>query len=508
MKILCTLAALAAAGFAQISPSAMPRIGSVDERFQSFNIEMVEVIGGRFWRPYSEIGKILAAPAAPGGPVGMDPNLYMQRPPINLANPRLRKLAAALGPAYVRVSGTWANSVYFGDTSKPPEGFGGVLTHAQWKGVVDFSHAVDAKIVTSVATSAGVRDASGLWTSAQAQAFFDYTKSIGGSIYAAEFMNEPTFAAMGGAPAGYDAAAYGRDLAVFNPFMKHSAPETKILGPGSVGEGVSLTPPALASRMLKSEDLLTKGGADFDAFSYHFYGAVSKRCGGMGAAGQTTSDAALTSEWLTRTDRVEAFYAGLRDKFAPGKPLWLSETGDAACGGNPWGATFLDSFRYLHQLGSLAKRGVTVVTHNTLAASDYGLIDEKTLDPRPNYWSALVWRRLMGTTVLDAGAQPSENVYLYAHCLRGKPGGVALLAINADRAAAAALDVPMKSERYTLTARNLEDSRVQLNGKDLQLSGDDVPALKGASTKGGKLTLAPASITFLAIPLANNPSCR
>ncbi len=503
MKIPITLAALAAAGVAQISPSTMPRIGSVDERFQSFNIEMVEVTGGRFWRPYSEVGSILNAPPAPGGPVGLDPNLYMQRPPIDLASPRLRKLAAALGPAYVRVSGTWANSTYFGDAPKPPEGFGGVLTHAQWKGVVDFSRAVDARIVTSVATGAGVRDASGLWTPAQAQAFFDYTKSVGGSIAASEFMNEPTFAAMGGAPKGYDAAAYGRDLTVFNAFIKKSEPATKILGPGSVGEGVSLGPPGLASRMIKSEDLLAKGGTDFDAFSYHFYGAVSKRC-----AGPMTPDDALTAEWLTRTDRVEAFYAGLRDKFAPGKPLWLTETGDAACGGNPWGATFLDSFRYLHQLGSLARRGVQVVAHNTLDASDYGLIDEKTLAPRPNYWSALVWRRLMGVTVLDAGAQPSENVYVYAHCLRGSKGGVALLAINADRTAAAALDVPMRSDRYTLTARNLEDSRVQLNGKDLQLAGDDVPALKGAPEKAGALKLAPASITFLAIPSANNPSCR
>jgi heparanase len=47
-----------------------------------------------------------------------------------------------------------------------------------------------------------------------------YTKSIGGKIAAAEFMNEPTLAGMGGAPVGYDARAYGRDLAVFHSFMK------------------------------------------------------------------------------------------------------------------------------------------------------------------------------------------------------------------------------------------------------------------------------------------------
>ena len=49
-------------------------------------------------------------------------------------------------------------------------------------------------------------------------------------------MNEPNFAAMGGAPAGYDAAAYGRDFKVFRAFAKETAPDMLILGPGSVGE--------------------------------------------------------------------------------------------------------------------------------------------------------------------------------------------------------------------------------------------------------------------------------
>ena len=35
-----------------LAPSTMPRIGSVSERYQSYNVEMVEVTGGRFWKPY------------------------------------------------------------------------------------------------------------------------------------------------------------------------------------------------------------------------------------------------------------------------------------------------------------------------------------------------------------------------------------------------------------------------------------------------------------------------
>jgi len=123
----------------------------------------------------------------------------------------------------------------------------------------------------------------------------------------------------------------------------------------------------------------------FDAFYYHFYGAVSNRCASIGEDATTTPGAALSAEWLSRTDTAEAFYQGLRGRFEPGKPLWVTETADAACGGNPWASTFLDSFRYLNQLGSLAKRGVQVVIHNTPASSDYGLVDENSLAPRPDY---------------------------------------------------------------------------------------------------------------------------
>src|SRR5271170_7181595 len=93
----------------RIDAASLRRIGTVDERFQSYNIEMVEVIGGRFWKPYRDIDALLKTQSSiaqsnkgtAGAPAGMDPNLYQQRPPIDLTNPRLRKLAAGLGPAYV-----------------------------------------------------------------------------------------------------------------------------------------------------------------------------------------------------------------------------------------------------------------------------------------------------------------------------------------------------------------------------------------------------------------------
>ena len=179
----------------RLNPATMRKLGTVDPRYVSYNIEMVEVTGGRFWKPYAATeNEPASTPSNPNQQVGINPNLFQYRPPIHLDNPRLRKLATALGPAYVRVSGTWANTTYFQNDDdpprqKPPSGFNGVLTRAEWKGVVDFARAVDDKIVTSVAISQGTRNAQGVWTSDQARALFDYTKSIGGSIAASEFMN-------------------------------------------------------------------------------------------------------------------------------------------------------------------------------------------------------------------------------------------------------------------------------------------------------------------------------
>jgi hypothetical protein len=44
-------------------------------------------------------------------------------------------------------------------------------------------------------------------------------------------MNEPTYAAIGGAPKGYVAAAYGRDVQIFHVFLRKIAPDTLSLAP-------------------------------------------------------------------------------------------------------------------------------------------------------------------------------------------------------------------------------------------------------------------------------------
>jgi hypothetical protein len=470
-----------------IAPSRMTTIGTIDARFQSYNIEMVEVTGGRFWKPYAQ--------------GDMQRDRYSDRPPIDLANPRLRKLAAALAPAYMRVSGTWANATYFADgdtgSTTPPPGFNTLLSRTQWRGVVDFARAADAEIVTSFAISPGSRDAKGAWSPDQAQRLIDATRALGGRIAAAEFMNEPTLAANNGAPPGYDANAYGRDVEIFRAWIRRASPETLILGPGSIGDSA-----APSGSGIRTRDLLAASGLRLDRVSYHHYNTLSPRCGVHDNPAR-----ALSEHWLARTDATLAIYRTLRDAYEPGKAIWLTETADAACGGNPWDARFLDTFRYLDQLGRLARAGVQVVMHNTLAASDYGLLDEGTFRPRPNYWAALLWHRLMGTIVLDTAATSTPGLHVYAHCHPATEGTVSVLLINMSPNTSRVVTLASAAERYTLRADRLQSATVRLNGDALELAADDeLPRLAARAASSGRLRLPPASITFLVMPDA--AACR
>ena len=473
--------------------SALAKLGTVDERYQSYNVEMVEVTGGRFWAPY-------------GGPKG---ELHRMRPPLDLSAPRIRALAKPLGPVYMRVSGTWANSTYLPLEGEKvdgvPTGFQQVLTRDQWRGVIDFAKAIDAKIVTSFPASEGARAPDGSWTTEQAQRIIDLTREAGGSIYGAELFNEPSVPPFGGFPKGYSASDFTRDFRIFHEWARKAAPEMKLTGPGGASEGTMLkhTPENEARGFLGSEALLKNNPGRLDIFSYHFYGAASVRCGSSPTGSKET---ALTAEWLDLAVTDHNFYAALRDKYEPGKPIWLNETAQAACGGSPWASTFLDSFRYLNQLGALAQKGVQVVAHNTLAASDYALIDYDTMMPRPNYWAAVLWAKNMGSTVLASPSSSSPDVRIYAHCLKGQKGGVGLVAMNIGTAPQS-LNLREGAQTWVMTAAPLDSGKVNVNGQSPAV--DDNGNISGLDSKeiAATLSLPQYAIAFMAVKGAKNPAC-
>jgi len=477
--------------------SSLARVGEVDDRFLSYNVEMVEVTGGRFWRPYGASGS----------------DRYEYRPPLDLSDSKLRRLAAALGPTYVRVSGTWANATWFADSDKAPQkapaGFDTVLTRQQWRGVVDFVKAVDGKIITSVATSPGTRNARGEWQPDTAARLFSYTRSIGGSIAATEFANEPNMLWLTQPPAGYTGEAYRQDYARFAGWLRQSSPGTALLAPGvaELGEPTRTIARRNKSRqILEADELISANSPRPDAFSFHFYGGGSVRCGG-GALGMTLQNA-LSPQWLDSVDPAIARVAALRDQVAPGVPLWNTESAESSCGGNPWAATFADSFRFVDTLGRSARQGVRVYIHNTLSASDYALLDEHGNVPRPNYWAAVLWKRTMGTTVLAPPTAPDQNLRIYAHCSAQGRGGVSLAAINIGDGPLT-LPVGAKARAWVLqsTGSSVDSKVIQINGRQPQ--ADDAGQLHGLDsvTVSHSLSVPAKSIAFVTVDDARNAAC-
>jgi len=215
--------------------------------------------------------------------------------------------------------------------------------------------------------------------------------------------------------------------------------------------------------------------------------------------------------------------------YTGGAPLWAGETA-AANGGGRSGITdtFIDSFWYLDQLGSLAARNVSVFLRQSLLASEgYPMIElveqEGTRSgwyvtpfPLPDYFVAVLHKRLMGSRVLNATSNV-PSLRLYAHC--GNSGGVAVSFVNLARfPVTLSLPPPLAYSpmvNYTLTpgqpiqdaASPLQSKSVRLNGKTLALqsmNGTAVPALPtldGQRSTVGALVLLPGrSLGFLDFP--------
>lgn len=496
------------AQFVKLDPAALKALRTIDERLVSYNVEMTEVTGGTFWKAYTE--------AQVDGTEPFDQildwrnmgNLQQWYDPIDTTNPRLIRLAKELGTAWVRVSGTWANKTYYdfdGHTGgKVPEGYQNLLTKQQWLNLLDFVRAIDGKLLVSVANCPGTHAADEPWPTEQAELLFRTSQEYGVPIAAAEFTNEPNMMVMSGLPQGYTAEDHARDHDIFARWLKENYPDCLMVGPCTCGDvamfGEMSTGGGIASalKMVTTEELLGDYEKRLDVFSYHYYNGVSERGAAMG--GHWPYEAALSEKYLCVAANCARQYLNRRDTYCPGGQMWVTESGDAGCGGNTWASTFVDVFRTLNELGEFATVTDGIVFHNTLASSDYGFLKHGTFEPRPNYFAVLLWNRLMGQTVYATGEEIREGAHVYAHSRKDGKEGVVYLIIN-NSEDVTTVDLPVNAVRYTLSGNGKLRSRTMLlNGRELVLGeNDQLPDLSGLEQPAGKVELAPQTCTFLVV---------
>jgi hypothetical protein len=339
----------------------------------------------------------------------------------------------------------------------------------------------------------------------QAELLFRTSKEYGVPISAAEFTNEPNLIALSGLPKGYTAADHARDHDLFGAWLKENYPECLFVGPCTVGDinlfgalegaGGGM---AAGFEMVTTEQLLGDYKSKMDVFSYHYYNGVSERGAAMG--GHWPYEAALTEQYLAVAANCARQYVDRRNKYVPGGEMWVTESGDAGCGGNTWASTYTDVPRTLNELGEFATVTNGVIFHNTLASSDYGYLKHGSFEPRPNYFAVLLWNRLMGKTVYASGEMIREGAHVYAHSRKdGKAGYVYLVINNSTETTTVAL--PKEAQVYALTGNGKLRSRTMLlNGKELVLGEDDaLPALEGVCVPAGTCEVAPGGCTFFVL---------
>ena len=390
------------AQFVNLNPGSLRELHVGNERLVSYNVEMTEVTGGTFWKAYTPAQIAGTEPfVLKGGFLGnatASTDLMQYYDPIDLSDKKLRKLAKEIGPAWVRVSGTWSTKTYYdfdGHTNGViPEGYNAILTREQWLGVLDFCKDIGAKLLISVADCEGLHHADEPWNPSQAEQIFALSKEYGKAIDAAEFVNEPNLLAMSGCPKGYTTEQYVRDQDIFIRWLHENYPDCSFVGPCSTegvlkkhgekaqGGGVGDILPQCST-----DDLMKGAQEKLDVYSYHYYNGVSERLEPVMPFAHWKANKAHTEEYLAVASNMAKFHAEKRDIYCPGGEMWVTEAGDAGGGGDTWASTYLDVFRTLNELGSFSVVTRGIIFHNTLASSDYGYLKPEVFDPRPNYFA-------------------------------------------------------------------------------------------------------------------------
>ncbi|XP_031252811.1 heparanase-like protein 3 [Pistacia vera] len=458
---------------------------------------------------------------------------------LDLNNNIFLNAVKAFSPLKIRLGGTLQDKViYATEDSKQScvsfvkntsELFGftqGCLPMNRWDELNEFFKKAGAKIIFGLNALAGRSvhtdgPSEGAWDSTNAESLISYTVKKNYNIHGWELGNELSGTGVGTRVA---AAQYVTDTMVLQNIVQKIytgvEPKPLIIAPGGFYD----------EKWFK--EYIDKSKKSLDVVSRHIYNL------GPGV------DEHLVEKILDPSilDNEVATFSAVKNLIkssGTSAVAWVGEAGGAYNSGhNLVTNAFVFSFWYLDQLGMASVHDTKTYCRQTLIGGNYGLLDTTTFVPNPDYYSALLWHRLMGRNVLSTSFSGTKKIRAYAHCAK-QSKGITLLLINLDNSTTVHANVmfnktlsmryqrksqsteivqlPQASpggnsrEEYHLTAKDgdLHSQTMLLNGKVLSVNSEgDIPPLLPLIVNSTKeIVVDPLSIVFVHMPHVILPAC-
>jgi heparanase 1 len=472
-------------------------VHKVAPEYLSFALDSSQLVGGKWWNP--EAKKVEMGSGALDAPV------------FDFNRPLLDTLTQALHPAYLRIGGSEADKIYYDISSslskgEVPEGYHSVMRIEQWNQMNRFVRRNQLKLMFTLNVGPSSRNDDGSWNSKNAEELLSYAAENDHQIDIWELGNEVNLQWYIYGP-GKQATAeqYAADLKAARKLVKQYYPHSQFSGQGSAYWPVFGEPLSFFFSFMP--DYMALSGEDTDIVSWHYYPQQSRR--GLIASRRATPSRLLNPDNLDEIQHWAEKINHYRDQYAPGKPIWMGETGNAQFGGEPGVSDrYIGGLWWMDQLGLLAKNKHSVVVRQTLAGMNYGMLDPVTLEPNPDYWNSVIWKMLMGQQVFDATIKTESNdrsLRVYAHSHPQKENAVTFLFINLNHESSQQINLPdyagKEVEVFHMDTPDLTSKEVRLNGKVLRLEGNSLPKIEGkkVSEWDASLKVKPLSYSFVTV---------
>lgn len=411
---------------------------------------------------------------------------------INLTNSRLIGLTRALGPVTLRIGGSLDNVVKYliGNMSRAeceaPVTFRGeswpnlCLNMSRWREVIDFvggggGLAPGSRLVFGLQLDLSE---DGPWNSSNVLDFLAATASFPGSDVISAFEVGEETNPTPGTPVfqGQIDAYRGIHRAVASLWPGANRP--MVVGPCS-GMNENSAP------FTWSDAFITAAGDALDAYVMHSY----NNDGG---------DAWTKPGFLAQTGQQAVGIRSFLNDFAassgtPPLPLLCGECGPHNGGGLRNVTTrAISSFWYTDAMHSLPILGVTQFNRQDLAGASYGLLENDSFEPNPDYFAALAYATLSGPRILATVTTSDENVTaslrVYASCSPSGNGGVSVVYNNVNMMMGFNLTLdgvaPGRKTVFAFSPTNgdIFSSQLSLNGVPLVVTGDVPVPFVGADS--------------------------